>query len=536
MTEEQPKICPKHNIPMVSIYQGSVIEPIYDEYGNQIDERGEDIYVYVCPECYEEELEKEREKFFMSPNGDSAEKIGEKLKSLNKDGMNTVSDGIIEIYSVKFSKNSNVPLSVSRAYVQSAISSQLSQVVAQDSKGVVLPNIGLIWIGPSGIGKTPALESIIFPLDQILKDGSTYSYDKIYNRLTGEFLIHSISKLKDNRRHIVAVIWDEVTTLAKSAANRATSSLFETLNGLYDGRLPGSGSVSRGEDGASNVYPGIFIMSGTPLFLKYIDEDFWIIGLGTRLDFLPYESPPPSDISPDLEERENIVGDFRGDLLKLRGIKMVKWRLDMWKKYNEYQKKIMSDVRIVQEDLEASMNQDNFEIISKSKFPLKVLKYAIIHAASRMNFSDSGLLQVEIQDLDKAIKDVEEFHRNMMVVYRFWLSMNQKYDITSLIEKIKKGYSRLIKNQKTYSLEFKKDDDSTLATPDPSGMWVKHSDLLRQSHMKAQGHNSFQEVITTLVERDEMAKRECKVYVKGTKTKVLTVAMFYKKREENNEK
>ena len=114
--------------------------------------------------------------------------------------------------------------------------------------------------------------------------------------------------------------------------------------------------------------------------------------------------------------------------------------------------------------------------------------------------------------------------------------MNQKYDITSLIEKIKKGYSRLIKNQKTYSLEFKKDDDSTLATPDPSGMWVKHSDLLRQSHMKAQGHNSFQEVITTLVERDEMAKRECKVYVKGTKTKVLTVAMFYKKREENNEK
>ena len=67
-------------------------------------------------------------------------------------------------------------------------------------------------------------------------------------------------------------------------------------------------------------------MSGTPLFLKYIDEDFWNIGIGTRLNFLPYESLPPSDILPDPKERELIVDDFRADLLKLRKIVKVEWR------------------------------------------------------------------------------------------------------------------------------------------------------------------------------------------------------------------
>ena len=298
--EEEPRICPKHNIPMDHTYQG--ITSIQKNDGTEEDV---DVFIDLCPECELEERGWDTEKFFMEP--DERDKIEEKLKSLKNGKMNTISEGIIEKYSGKFSKNSDIPSSVSRAYVQSAISSQLSHVIAEDSRGIVLPNIGLIWIGPSGVGKTPALESIISPLDPILKDGSIYSCDKIYNRVTGEFLIHSVSKLKGDNRHIVGIKWDEVTTLAKSAANRTTSSLFETLNGLYDGRLPGSGSVSRGDDGASNVYPAIFIMSGTALFLKYIDEDFWTIGLGTRLDFLPFESLPPADISPDPKEREIII-------------------------------------------------------------------------------------------------------------------------------------------------------------------------------------------------------------------------------------
>ncbi len=53
---------------------------------------------------------------------------------------------------------------------------------------------------------------------------------------------------------------------------------------------------------------------------------------------------------------------------------------------------------MVQEDLESSLNQENFEVISRSKFPLKVLKYSIIYASSRMNFTDSGLLYVDVEE------------------------------------------------------------------------------------------------------------------------------------------
>jgi hypothetical protein len=51
--------------------------------------------------------------------------------------------------------------------------------------------------------------------------------------------------------------------------------------------------------------------------------------------------------------------------------------------------------------------------------------------------------------------------------------------------------------------------------------------------MKASGLRSFEEVITTLIERDELIKKECKIYVttklrNGNKNRTLTVATFYK--------
>ena len=179
-------------------------------------------------------------------------------------------------------------------------------------------------------------------------------------------------------------------------------------------------------------------------------------------------------------------------------------------------------------------------MISRSKFPLKVLKYSIIYASSRMNFTDSGLVYVDVEDLDNAIRDVEEYHKNMLLVYRQWQSMNQKFDITNLIEKLKKAYKTIAKKaEKSYRVDWidQKEDSYSLAVPDKDGTWVKHSDLLRQSHMKAGGYGSFDEIMTTLVERDELIKRECKVYAVGKKrdggrTRTLTNAIFYKLRED----
>ena len=157
-----------------------------------------------------------------------------------------------------------------------------------------------------------------------------------------------------------------------------------------------------------------------------------------------------------------------------------------------------------------------------------------------MNFTDSGLLYVDVEDLENAIRDVEEYHKNMIRVYRQWQSMNQKFDITTLIEKLKKAYKTIAKKaEKSYRVDFidQKDDSYSLAVPDKEGAWVKHSDLLRQSHMKATGYGSFDEIMTTLVERDELIKRECKVYAVGKKRdggriRTLTIATFYRPKEE----
>jgi hypothetical protein len=68
--------------------------------------------------------------------------------------------------------------------------------------------------------------------------------------------------------------------------------------------------------------------------------------------------------------------------------------------------------------------------------------------------------------------------------------MNQKFDITNLIEKLKKEYRRLMKKAvKTYLLKYLKESEYTLAKRDKDGKWVRHSDPLRQSSLNALGYS-----------------------------------------------
>ena len=54
----EEKICPKHNIEMVSILAGGRMVPILDEEGYQVGEKEEDVFAVVCPECeYEHQME-----------------------------------------------------------------------------------------------------------------------------------------------------------------------------------------------------------------------------------------------------------------------------------------------------------------------------------------------------------------------------------------------------------------------------------------------------------------------------------------------
>ena len=52
--------------------------------------------------------------------------------------------------------------------------------------------------------------------------------------------------------------------------------------------------------------------------------------------------------------------------------------------------------------------------------------------------------------------------------------------------------------------------------------------------MKANGLRSFEEILDTLIERDEISKKECVVKSVSGKTKINTSAIFYKLREKQN--
>lgn len=257
---------------------------------------------------------------------------------------------------------------------------------------------------------------------------------------------------------------------------------------------------------------------GTPTFLKYVNEDFWDIGLGNRIFFVKYTTSDVRAISKTLHAKE-FYEEFISDLEKLNKIEKADFSDDAWELYNDYQMKIMKDVQSVQIDLESSVDTYNFEVTSKVKYPIQIIKMALIISASRFNYDSSLILRVEKKDVEEAIKEVESYHDNMIYIHSIWETQSAQRlrheSVEILAKKISNHIKRLCTIGKSYRLDWidQKDDSYSLAVPDNAGLWVKHSDLLKQSHMKASGLRSFEEVITTLIERDELIKKECKIYV-----------------------
>ena len=70
-TDTESKICPKHKIQMVPVYQGPFMRPEYDEDGNQTGESEEEIYDDICHEC---EFEQKMAEYSLSDLPDVVEK------------------------------------------------------------------------------------------------------------------------------------------------------------------------------------------------------------------------------------------------------------------------------------------------------------------------------------------------------------------------------------------------------------------------------------------------------------------------------
>ena len=507
-----------------------------------LDDLGDEVEQEVCANCEEESRREYREEIEHAPESDIPDMIEKYQKEIEKsvppekrNEKAVIKDyDIITKYSTYLNSVIGAPLDVCRSMIQFDISVALHRLFFANGKGRVLPNIGFIWIAPSGSDKTPLYYWGIMNLHDKLFSEWKYIH---YNRVGGKALISSISKVKmsdvSEGRVLALITQDEVSTLAKESNSDGLSDVFEAFAQAYDGQLSSSTTVIRRSEVPKPCYSPMWFQ-GTPTFLKYVSEDFWDIGLGNRIFFIRYSQSAIKEIPKTLHSKE-FYDDIIADLELLRKVEKADFSDEAWAFYNEYQMKIMKDIQGAQADLESSVDTYNFGITSKVKFPIHVIKMALIVAASRFNFDSSGILHVEKDDVVNAISQVEAYHDNMVYVHSIWETQSAQRlkheSVEILAKKIFNHVERLLTTGKGYSLEYKKDNESTLATPDKDGKWVKHSDLLKQSHMKALGLRSFDEVIKTLVERDELAKRECQVYAQGSKTRILTEAVFYKLRE-----
>ena len=511
------------------------------------DDEGNEVEYPECANCIEDSRLAYREKIERASDVDAPELIDEYEKLIDrpkpsaKSEKQTPSYNVIDKYSEKLHEIIGAPMEACRAIVQWDISVALHRLFFADGKGRVLPNLGFMWIAPSGADKTPVYSWGVMNLQEKLF--STWKYIH-YNRVGGKALISSVSKIKPDQmaygRVLSLITQDEVSTLAKESNSDGLSDVFEAFAQAYDGQLSSSTTVIRQSEVPKPCYSPMWFQ-GTPTFLKYVNEDFWDIGLGNRIFFVRYQTSEVRSIAKTLHAKE-FYEEFIEDLEKLNKIEKADFSDDAWELYNDHQMKVMRDVQSVQTDLESSVDTYNFEITSKVKYPIQIIKMAMIISASRLNYDSSMILRVEKRDVEDAIREVEAYHENMIYVHSIWETQSAQRlrheSVEILAKKISNHIKRLCAIGKSYRVDWmdQKEDSYSIAVPDKDGTWVKHSDLLRQSHMKALGLRSFDEVITTLVERDELIKRECKVYAtgkgrNGSKTRTLTDAIFYKLRD-----
>lgn len=402
-----------------------------------------------------------------------------------------------------------------------------------------------LWIGPSAIGKDPAINNGIRDFLDLLVEEDHY---KLYNEITGPEFVRSVGQIfskinnPDGEKRVRTLnVWNEFSSFAKMSGTKGTNTGIEVLNQAIDGYVQGRATVNRAEDHGSNVFTMVFA-AGTPTFLKHIDNDFWNLGGATRFDILPYYPPELDDIPPTRDE----VGAFKNELkLKLRNIrdtvKKVVWTPDMWREYLKYRREILTEVRKCQMSIYDAMDPDNYHIISKGKFPLKVLQQSVIHAIARHNYTQSGIVYVEIQDLERAKQDLERSHSHLMDLFNAYTEMDWKdaananaKKVLRLIRTAKRRYKIKKVEQPSETQKDKILDTYYLAEESPDNDFVMHSDILPLSHLKASGYGSFEETINTLIESHKVGstgEKPVRLYSKEKENSFRTTK-FYRLKEE----
>ena len=509
-----PEICKKHN---VEKYEMPMQMPVQDENGIQVTDIDgnpvmEDVSIFICPICEEEENLKKYYDETSSYVG--ANIISENIKKIEEKNPNQKNikdvankEDFLTKYTNTISNITDAPIEASKAMAQFLISCALYNAKYENSKGKILPNLSIIWIAPSGSNKTPLIENTI---EKMLPDVFPEFYT--FGVVTGKGFRKEVSTWKnDGPLKPLTIVWDEMSTLSKDSRHEGTSDIYEVLSQAFDGKLSPYTSVRGGHERYPHLYSNLWI-SGVPSFLENTDKSFWYQGFGLRSLFLKYETVEPKDIKDgNLDDIKKFYNDIESDLTLMKKISFVKTTSSFMAEYNEYRKIVLKDIQEAQKDILRTEDPDAFPIISKVKFPVLIMKLAMINATSRYNFTEDGILTVDKEDFDKARLDLESYHNNLVDMFNVWQELTETKtrieNIKNLKDKIRRHILNLLSDKKGFKLVQKSFNGEivNVAVFDDKGKWVSRSALLRISHLSSK---NFNELISTLIEEMIIQKKD----------------------------
>ena len=530
-------ICPKHNTEMEHIKE-IVPMPFTDENGNEsyIDKTMEYDSCYYCDHQIDvDPLE------YVSEEGEQAEiiitgKITDYKQNNPNFNPHRVNGNLIGEL-MDFHKDTDADENPRKSMALFQIASSLMNCVSANKKGKILPNLGFWWSDPSGMNKTPLLVSGVDEFtDNVFKNHIRYETG------TAKGIHKSLSKLYEedpHKKRNVLIKQDESQNLSLMMKENALADIYSFYCQAIDNRLQSYITIARGEEKAPPLTVNIWL-AGVPEMIEKSDKSFWFQGAGNRFLFVKSKQVSIKDIrraTLDELEHNKVKEHLIEELNLLKDIKWVEYSDDFLTAYNTYRREILEPIVRIQSDLSASQDIDNYPVLSRIKYPVLVWKLAIIHAASRGNFSGE-LLQMDVEDLEEAKKDLEEYHANVIEVFNYWLEKATKDADIKSSQRIKKKFERhiqsILKNpNKRWQIYRRETKDSikSIAVKEKDGDWVLHSELIGYANMMS---DDFQKAVTTLQEQGYLVVRTDVEYSKDgsdvlkTTTTVKLVSTFYR--------
>lgn len=420
---------------------------------------------------------------------------------------------LIQTFTPEISKNTNVPEFVARASLEFLIAFALKDCFFRTNKGRVRGNVAFRHVGESGHDKSTIFNWMRYSI--IPKAFSDFDYYVVGSGTVKGFSKHfERDRKKHGDRQIpILLMKDEDNSLYEDSRSNKINDVFQGFSNLYNGFAPSNTTVTNDHVNEKRVYCCMWT-NGTPSSLDREGEERWTQGFGWRQLILldrnrVQELPITSKSLSDMEAMNAKIITALKEIKKIRRAETTPEFEELLNKY--YRDELRKKNEIEAKGEEIRLTLEWAEVEATTKIPEHLIKLSMISAASRGNIDEQGTLILDVKDMEYAVEQFWDYVSKNIQFFTLWTQKRTTANISANIEKISQIMKALKDEGHSFDLEYNKEEDAWIVIEDKGG-WIKHSALLKRSKLPATGYNSFESVIDTMIEREEIQKRTGRIY------------------------